>query len=67
MLKVTRRKPDRANAIDVRLTVSRVYDSGIEVTIGTPGRLKVGRMDHESGLVARRAKPAAPAARTKKS
>ena len=42
MLKVPCRRR-RANAVDVRLTVSRMSDGAVEVAISTPGRLKTVR------------------------
>lgn len=56
MLKVPGRR-QRANAVDVRLTVSRVSDGAIEVAISTPGRLKTARLAGQAD--GRNAKPAA--------
>ncbi|WP_201314311.1 hypothetical protein [Dyella sp. EPa41] len=61
MLKVPGRR-QRANAVDVRLTVSRVSDGAIEVAISTPGRLKTARPAGQAD--GRKAEPAVKRAST---
>lgn len=65
MLKVSRLQPRKSDAIGVKLTVSRVSDGAIEVSVSTPGRLKVGQPGERSNATGQRAKPAT-AARTRK-
>jgi len=58
MLKVPCRRR-RANAVDVRLTVSRLSDGAVEVAISTPGRLKTAPPAGKSKAAGRGAKPVA--------